>query len=118
MLQAQQESINDLKNMVALLLKKEKKKSTRSPSKTRSSSKPEGSSHTPPRNKGKEAEHTGEEEIHEEEHLQSSYGGEEGSQPDEDPHAKRMLELETRLEVIAHHGELQEVGVARPYLVE
>ena len=65
MLQAQQESINDLKNMVALLLKK-KKKSAGSPSKTKHSSKSEGSSSTPPRDKGKRPEHTGDEENHEE----------------------------------------------------
>jgi len=35
-----------------------------------------------------------------------------------DHHLKRMTEFENRLEAIAHRGDLQEVGVVRPYLVE
>ena len=50
--------------------------------------------------------------------MKSSSEGEEDSQTGDDPHAKRMLELETRLEAIAHCSELQEVGVVRPYPVE
>ena len=103
--------------MVALLLKK-KKRSAESPSKTKHSSKPEGPSNTPPRNKGKKAEHTGDGENHKEEIIQSSSEGEEGSEHDEDPHAKKMQELEIRFKAIAHRGELQAVGVVRPYPVE
>jgi len=32
-----------------------------------------------------------------------------------DSHIKRMNELENHLEAIAHRGNLQEVGVVRPY---
>ena len=35
-----------------------------------------------------------------------------------DHHLKRMTEFENHLEAIAHRGDLQEVGVVRPYLVE
>ena len=100
------------------MLKKEKKKITKSPNKNGSSSKPEGPSHTPPRGKGKEAEHTAGEESHEEQYVKSSSESEKDSQTGDDPHAKRMLELETRLDAITHRGELQEVGVVRPYPVE
>ena len=78
MLLAQQESINDLKNMVALLLKKKTKKGMESSSKTRSSSKPEGLSNTPPKDKGKRPERTDDENHTNDELVQSSSEGEEG----------------------------------------
>ena len=117
MLRAQQESIDDLKNMVALLLKK-KKKSTESPVKTKTSSKSEGPSTTPPKGKGNELEHASDDETHDEEVIQSSSESEKDSNHEEDPNAKRMKELKIRLEAIAHRDELKDVGVVRPYPVE
>ena len=125
MLQAQQDSINDLKNMIALLIekprKKKKSKSLESPIKPNSSSKHDASSSNPPKNKGKGKEdelatpkNTGGEDNHEYELLESSSEEQENSEHEADPHTKRMEELENRLEGIAHRSYLQEVGVVRP----
>jgi hypothetical protein len=118
MLQAQQESINDLKKMIALLIekprKKKKSKSLGSPVKPNSSSKHDASSSNPPKNKGngKEGELAtpentgGEDDL---EHLEPSSEEEENSEHEADPHTKRMEELENQLEAIAHRSDLQEV---------
>ena len=104
--------------MVALLLKKKTRKGVESSSKTRSSSKPEGPSNTPPKDKGKRPERTDDENHTNDELVQSSAEGEESSGHEEDPHSKKMKELEVRLEAIAHRDELQRVGVVRLYPAE
>ena len=48
----------------------------------------------------------------------SSSEEEENSEKEVDSHIKRMNELENHLEAIMHRGNLQEVVVVRPYLVE
>jgi hypothetical protein len=114
MLMAQQQSISELKNMVALLLEKPKKKKTRA-----SSMKPGSSPGQPSKGKENEAEHIIFEESYEDELPQSSSEEEEvSSEQGENPHLKKMKELEKRLEAIAHRGELHDVGVVRPYPVE
>jgi len=95
MLQAQQESNDDLKKIMALLLKKSKK--TKSP-------KTKASSH---KSKGKEKEDEnstfkhfdGNENNFGYENLESSSEEPENS---EDNHAKKMKELEKRLEAISN----------------
>ena len=47
----------------------------------------------------------------------SSYEEQENSE-NESNHAKRMNELEKRLEAIANRSNLQQVGVVRPYPIE
>ena len=109
----QQQSIIKLKNMVALLLEKPKKK------KTRASSMKPGSSLS--KGKDKEDEHFIFEEPKNkessEDELPQSSSEDGGSEHSEDPHSKKMKELELRLEAIAHRGELHDVGVTRPYPV-
>ena len=104
--------------MVALLLKKKTKKNSESSNKAKSSSKSEGPSNTPSKDKGKGPEHSDDENHTNDELVQSSSEGEEGSGREEDPHAKKMKELEVRLEAIAHRDELQRVGVVRLYPAE
>jgi len=108
MLQAQHESINDLKNIIALLLKKSMKK-TKSP-------KTKASSH---KSKGKKKK--GENSISE--HFDGNennfwYENPESSSSEEPEnseynHAKKMNELEKCLEAISNRNNLQEVGVVR-----
>jgi len=110
MLQAQQESINDLKKMIALLLKKSKKKAKNPKTKSsscKSKSKEEDENST--------SEHSdGNENNFGYENLEFSFKELENS---EDNHAKKMNELEKRLEAISNRSNLQEV-VVRPYLIE
>ena len=123
MMQAQQRTIDELKNMVALLLaisKKELKKQGSS-SKTTSSSKAETSS----KGKGKEKEdeagtpgNAGGGNDHESDILRSSSEEQVDSEHREDPHNKRIENLEHRLESMVHRSDLQDVGVIRPYPIE
>jgi len=113
MLQTQEEFINDLKKMIALLLGKQIRKPK--------SSKTGASSN---KNKGKEegenctSEHSdGNENNFGYENPESSSEEPENSEA-ESNNAKRMSELEKRLEAIANRSELQEVGVVRTYPVE
>jgi len=113
MLQVQQEFINDLKKMIALLLKILKKK-TKSPKTKASSCKSNG--------KEKEDENSisensdGNENNFGYENSESSSSEE--PENSEDNHAKKMNELEKRLEVISIRSNLQEVGMVRPYPIE
>ena len=58
----------------------------------------------------------GEDNCDDELHQYSSDEG--GSERSQDPHQKKMKELEERLEAIAHRCDLQDVGVVRPYPAE
>jgi hypothetical protein len=111
MLIAQQQSIDELKNLMALLLKQKK---------TRASSvKTSSSSGRLIKGKEKEAEHLIFEEPRssDDEHPQSS-SEEGGSEHGKYPHLKKVQEFEKRIEAIAHRGELHDVGVIRPYPIE
>ena len=109
MLQAQQESINNLKKMIALLLDKQKKKT------------PMSSRLGASFNKGKEKGENSNFEHSDGNKNNFWYGNLESSSEElknseaKDNHAKRMSELEKRLEAITHRGDLQEVGVVRLY---
>ena len=117
MLMAHQQSISELKNMVALLLEKPKKKKTRA-----SSLKPGSSPGHLSKGKDKEAEHFIFEEPKSKEsskdELPQSSSEEGCSEHSEDPHLKKMKELEERLEAIAYRGDLHDVGLIRSYPVE
>jgi len=110
MLQAQQESINNLKKMIALLLDKQKKKTPMSSRLGASFS------------KGKEKKGENSNFEHSDGNKNNFWYGNLESSSEElknseakDNHAKRMSELEKRLEAITHRGDLQEVGVVRLY---
>ena len=114
MLQAQQESINDLKKMIAFLLKKLNKK-TKSP-KTKFSSRKSKSKKK--KDENSTSEHSdGNKNNFEYKNPESSSEESENSKT-KDNHIKRMSVLEKHLEAIANRSELREVGVVRPYLVE
>jgi len=105
MLRAQQESINDLKKMITLLLDKQKK--PKSPKTKASSSKSRG--------KEKEGENSASEHS---DGNENNFGFEDpvtsSEEPEntdaEDSHAKRMSEFEKCLKAITNRSELQEVG--------
>jgi len=97
--------------MIALLLKKSKKK-TKSPKTKASSYKSRGREED--ENSTSEQSDGNENNFGYENHVSSS----EESQNSEYNHAKKMNELEKGLEAISIRSNFQEVGVVRLYLVE
>ena len=105
MLQAQPESINDLKKMTALLLEKQKRKpknSKTSASSSKIKGKEEGENSTSEYCDGNENNFGYE--------NPESYFEEQDNSETEDNHAKRMNELEKHLEAIANQSDLQDWG--------
>ena len=112
MLRAQQESINDLKKMMTLLLEKSKKalktrKAKASSSKRKGKKEGENSTFEPSDGNMNNFEY---------ENPESSSEESEDSET-EDTHAKRS-EIEKHFETFANRSRLQEVGVVRPYPME
>ena len=99
--------------MIALLLKKSKKK-TKSPKTKASSRKSKGKKKDGENSTSKHS--NGNENNFGYENLKSSSSEE--PKNSEDNHAKKMNELEKHLEAISNRSNLQEVGVVRPYPVE
>ena len=106
MLQIQQASINDLKKITALLLKKPKQKNPKTV--TSSARAKEGKNST--------SENIGDENF-EYGHRKSSSEELENSH-NEDNHAKKINELEKCLEAIANRSDPREVEMVRPCTVE
>ena len=105
MILSQQESIDSLKQMLAQLLEDRRRSP---PKKTKGKGRKGGSSSSEPS---------------EERQRSTSSSSKSSSQVkgDQDPgkaHAKRMSQLERRLEALANRKDLQEVGVVRPYPAE
>nr|ABD63158.1 hypothetical protein 20.t00010 [Asparagus officinalis] len=101
MLQAQQETLLQLKDMLAQLLAEKGQK-------------PESSRRTTSKGKQKATEHS-DRETH---HLGSSSEGEREMEKELHPQSTKVDELKARLNAIANRSELREEGVVRPYPAE
>jgi len=109
MIQAQQESIDTLKQMLAQLLEDKRKSTDKTSSK---------------RSKGKRKEGESSSSVHIEEKEQSNFESSKSSSKEEDSpenggiHSKRMSQLEQHMEALTNWKGLQEAGVVRPYPTE
>ena len=106
MVRAQQESIDTLKQMLSQLLKEKKKTKAKTPSK---------------KSKGKRKEEESSFSANTENEEQSNSEPPKSSFEEEDnlengsSHSKRISKLEQRLKAPTNRGDLQDVGIVRPY---